>query len=144
MRRTLLSLAGSAVLSVGLFAAPASALVDQDGLVDVNISDNVVQVPVAAAVNLCDVTVAVLAQTADAFGNTSCDAVADSDARADRRGPSNVSQEGLVNVNVSGNTIQVPVAIAANICDVDLAVLALLVDTGTTACTANAGSNANA
>ncbi|MDQ3384875.1 MAG: DUF320 domain-containing protein [Actinomycetota bacterium] len=141
MRRTILSLAGSAALSIGLFAAPASAAVDQDGLVNVNLSDNVVQVPVAAAVNLCDVTVAILAAQADT-GNTQCDAVADSEARAERRGPSNVSQEGLVNVNVSGNTIQVPVAVAANICDVDLAVLALQIDTGEVACTARAGSRA--
>lgn len=33
-------------------------------------------------------------------------------------------QEGLVNLSVDGNTVQVPVGIAANVCDVDANVLA--------------------
>jgi hypothetical protein len=32
-------------------------------------------------------------------------------------------QAGLVNVNVEGNTVQVPISVAANVCDVDVAVL---------------------
>ncbi len=35
------------------------------------------------------------------------------------------TQEGLVNVNISGNNVQVPIGVAANICpDVDVAVIA--------------------
>src|SRR5215213_2493550 len=33
------------------------------------------------------------------------------------------TQEGLVNLDVSGNTVQVPIGIAANVCDVNVAVL---------------------
>jgi hypothetical protein len=33
-------------------------------------------------------------------------------------------QEGLVNVSVDGNTVQVPIAVAANVCGVSVAVLA--------------------
>lgn len=42
-----------------------------------------------------------------------------------------------------GNVIQVPVAVAANICDVNVAVLAEIADAGGT-CDAQAGSQARA
>jgi hypothetical protein len=141
MRRIIFALAVSAAMVLGL-AAPASSQPTQEGLVNVNISDNTVQVPIAAAVNLCDVNVAVLAEIVDEAG--SCDAVAGAEARdGGRRGPSNVTQDGLINVNVSGNVIQVPVAVAANICDVNVAVLAEIADAGGT-CDAQAGSRARA
>jgi hypothetical protein len=141
--RRILTLAASAVAAVGLYAAPASAdPPTQEGLVNVNLSDNTVQVPVAAAVNICDVNVAALAEIVDEAG--SCDAVAGADARQRGENPgSPVSQDGLINVNVSGNTIQVPVAVAANICDVNVAVLAELADEGGS-CDAQAGSQAQA
>jgi hypothetical protein len=142
MKRILVIVAGAA-MSIGLVAGPASAQPRQEGLINVNLSDNTVQVPIAAAVNICDLNVAALAEIIDAGGD-SCDAVAKSDAKDRRRGPSHVSQEGLVNVNVSGNTIQVPVAVAANICDVNVAVLATLIDVPGASCDARAGSNANA
>ncbi|MBD0328867.1 MAG: DUF320 domain-containing protein, partial [Thermoleophilia bacterium] len=44
-------------------------------------------------------------------------------AAATATGASAQNQTGLVNVNVSGNTIQLPVALAANVCDVTVAVL---------------------
>lgn len=41
------------------------------------------------------------------------------------------NQNGLVNINLEDNIVQVPVAIAANVCNVDVAVLVgLLADTG--------------
>jgi len=54
-----------------------------------------------------------------------------------------VFQEGLVNVNVQDVTVQVPAAVAANICDVNVGVIAEIVDTGGS-CDAHAGSQANA
>ncbi len=51
----------------------------QEGLVNVNVSDVVVKVPVSVAANICDVAVNVLAQQREA-GNVSCDAVASSEA----------------------------------------------------------------
>lgn len=57
---------------------------------------------------------------------------------------------GLVNVtivdavDISRVTVQLPVAVAANVCDVDVAILlAAIEDTGTANCTATAGSRAN-
>lgn len=140
--RRMLTLAASAAMAVGLYAAPAAAdPPTQEGLVNVNVSGTTVQVPVAAAVNICDVNVAALAEIVDQAG--ACDAVAGADAR-DRGGrPSHVRQDGLINVNVSDNTIQVPVAVAANICDVNVAVLAEIADQGGS-CDAQAGSQAQA
>jgi hypothetical protein len=51
---------GAAVLALGVFVSPAFA--QQEGLVNVNISDNntTVQVPVAVAAEVCGVTVDVI------------------------------------------------------------------------------------
>ena len=58
---------------------------------------------------------------------------------------------GLVNVtivdavDVNNNTVQIPLAIAANVCDVNLAVLvAEIVDTGSADCDATSSAVANA
>jgi hypothetical protein len=141
MRRIIFALTVSAAMIFGL-AAPASSQPTQEGLVNVNVSGNTVQVPIAAAVNICNVNVAALAELVAA--GEACDAVAGAEARdGGRRGPSNVTQDGLINVNVSDNVIQVPVAVAANICNVNIAVLAELAATGGT-CDAQAGSRARA
>ncbi len=124
-------------------AGPASAQTQQDGLVNVNIEDNVVQVPIAVAANLCDINVAILANQVDAGGAT-CTATADSQASAgpSQGGGGGTTQNGLVNVNIEGNTVQVPVSLAANICDINVAVLANQVDAGGATCTATAESMA--
>ena len=65
IRSTALSLAGVAVLGVGgvALAAPASAQpIFTGGLVNVNIEDVNVQVPIGVAANVCGVTVAVIAE----------------------------------------------------------------------------------
>ena len=51
-------------------------------------------------------------------------------------------QEGLVNVNLEGIDIGVPISVAANICDLDVNVLADSRQLGETACTAEAESTA--
>jgi hypothetical protein len=51
----------------------------QEGLVNVNVSDVVVKVPVSVAANICDVAVNVLSQMRER-GRVSCDAVAESEA----------------------------------------------------------------
>jgi hypothetical protein len=142
VRRFLLAglLAGS--LTAGA-AAPAAAQVTQTGLVNVNVEDVTLQLPIAIAANVCDVTVAVLVQDLR-------DGVADCEAEADaitvfepgEAGGGPTTQEGLVNLNVSDVTIQVPIAVAANICDVDILVLAQMVRDGTTTCDADASSRA--
>jgi hypothetical protein len=52
------------------------------------------------------------------------------------------TQEGLVNVNVSGVEVQLPIAIAANVCDVNVNVLARQFRDGGAECTSEAESGA--
>jgi hypothetical protein len=142
-KRRVMTAVATAAVSLGV-AGPASAQTQQTGLVNVNIEDNVVQVPVSVAANLCDINVAVLANLVDA-GGAQCDATAESLASA---GPSQggggpTTQTGLVNVNIEDNIVQIPVSVAANVCDVNVAVLAQVADTGDTACTATAQSLAS-
>jgi hypothetical protein len=135
---TAIALACSMALAL---ATGAMAQTNQSGLVNVNVADNVVQVPVAIAANICGVTVAVLA-TDLTDGTATCDALAGSGATVTPREPGGPTrQDGLINVNLSDNTVQIPVAAAANVCDVDVVVLAteiLLNDA--TECTARAGA----
>lgn len=123
--------------SVFGLAGPAAAQPQQNGLVNVNISDLDVQVPVGVAANICDVSVAALTQLAldDA---APCDAAADPDAITPAGGGGSPSQEGLVNVNVSDITVQVPIGVAANVCDVSVAVLTGLAIDDSAPCTASA------
>lgn len=123
------------------FPAGASAQSQQEGLVNVAVEDVVVQLPIAVAANVCDVNVAVLAELADQAGT--CTATADSAASAGPSGNDNVRQDGLVNVLVDDVVVQAPIALAANICDVNVAVLARVLDDAS-ACEAVAGSDARA
>lgn len=128
----------------GLVAAPASAANNQagDSLVNVQVGDVTVQVPVALAANLCDINVNVLAQQ-NTSGPTSCQA--DSDASASGPpgpgGSQNQAGDSLVNVQIGDVTIQIPVGIAANLCDVNANVLAEQNKMGPTTCTAQSSSS---
>ena len=65
IRSSVISLAGVAVLGVGAvaLAAPANAQpIFTGGLVNVNIEDVNVQIPIGVAANVCGVTVAVIAE----------------------------------------------------------------------------------
>jgi hypothetical protein len=122
----LLIVAAIATAAFGASAVPASAQNRQEGLVNVAVEDVTVQIPISVAANVCDVNVAVLAQMTDQA--RMCTATADSAASA---GPSQggpTRQEGLVNVLLDDVIVQVPVALAANICDVNVAVLADVAD----------------
>jgi hypothetical protein len=140
MRKTLALTLLACVVALAT-ATGASAQTQQTGLVNINVEDNVVQVPVAIAANICDVTVAVLVSDLT-DGSATCDALATSDATVTPRpsgGPTR--QDGLINVNLENNTVQIPIAAAANVCDVSVLVLAteiLLSDA--TECTAGAGA----
>lgn len=53
------------------------------------------------------------------------------------------TQNGLVNISLTNTTVQVPIGVAANVCDVNVALIATLVNTGgSTACTAVADATA--
>jgi hypothetical protein len=118
-------------------AVPASAQNRQEGLVNVAIEDLTVQLPISVAANVCDVNVAVLAQLQDAA--EACEATADSAATAGPSQGGSTRQEGLVNVLLDDVVVQVPVALAANICDLNVAVLAEVADDAA-ACSATAES----
>lgn len=139
MPRWLMALSLVALAALAL-AIPAQGA-RQSGLVNVNLEGNTVQVPVALAANVCDVDVALLVSDLR-DGTADCDALSTSeaDATVTPRGPGSTRQDGLINVNLENNTVQVPIAAAVNICDVSVLVLVTEVLGGATECTANAGA----
>jgi hypothetical protein len=114
--------AALATACLGITAAPAPAA-NQQGLVNVDLTGNTIQVPIGVAANVCDVSVAALS-TNTFGGNSVCTAVSRPSSNAGGGGGGGGGvQRGLVNVSVTGNTVQVPIGIAANVCDVTVAVL---------------------
>ncbi len=142
MKKAFVTLLATTFLAVGATVAPATAA-KQNGLVNINVGNNVVQVPVAVAANVCEIDVAILVGLLAEDGSTTCTAMADSGAMVTDR-PNNgggTRQDGLINVNLENNTIQIPIAVAANICDVDVAILVgAILETGATECDADAGA----
>ena len=141
MRKVFVTLL-AAICMAAAAAAPASAA-NQNGLVNINLEDNVVQVPVAIAANVCEIDVAVLVGILADTGSTTCDAEAFSGATVGSRpeGGGNTRQNGLINVNIEDNVVQVPIAAAANICDVEIAILVgAILEDDATQCDAKAGA----
>jgi hypothetical protein len=128
-------------LSLGIAAAPASAQT-QTGLVNVAVTDNTVQVPIAVAANVCGVQVGILAANL-AQGPVNCQAQGNAVAVAPAAGGgSTATQTGLVNIIVADNTIQIPVAVAANVCGVQAGVLAANLVQGPVRCVAQGNATA--
>ena len=126
--------AAVAATCLGIAAAPAPAA-NQQGLVNVDLTGNQIQVPIGVAANVCDVTVAAL--STNTFGGDSvCTAASRPTAHSSGGGGGGGVQRGLVNVSVTDNTVQVPIGIAANVCDVTVAVLSTGTFTGNDLCTA--------
>jgi DNA-binding protein len=135
-------LALAAVMMMAFAVAPASAQVDQEGLVNVNVGDANVQLPVTAAANVCNIAVGVLAQQVQ-DGNNECDAEARGQAiNRGGNGGGNVNQDGLVNVNVGDVNVQLPITAAANVCNVAVGVLAEQIQDGNNECFAQARGQA--
>ena len=135
------SLAAGA-LAIALVAPVSAANRAGDSLVNVQISDVTVALPISIAANVCDVNINVLAQMAD-VGDATCTADAESIATpgtGDGTGGGNQAGDSLVNVQVDDLFILVPVAVAANICDVNVNVLAAQLRLGEAACEATANS----
>jgi len=139
MKAMLVALAATCMVAAS--ASPAFGQSRQEGLVNVAVEDVVVQLPIAVAANVCDLNVAVLSEIADQAGT--CTATADSAATAGRGQGGNIRQNGLVNVLVDDVVVQAPIALAANICDVNVAVLARVLDDAS-ACEAVTGADAQA
>ena len=137
-----LILAAFATAAMGLVGSTAATAANQNGLVNVDVSNNTVQVPIGIAANVCDVAVNVLA-SATLTSPANCTAVSGATAYSTGNGGGGSSnQQGLVNLAITNNTIQVPIGIAANICDVAANVLATQTATGPATC--NATGNAGA
>lgn len=142
--RRVVAVAMSTAVAAGVIAGPAAAQ-PQSGLVNVDLSGNTVQVPVAVAANVCDLQVGVLAQGLTQ-GTVPCTALGTSVSRSTGTGgPSGGAQNGLVNIAANDNTVQVPIGIAANVCGVQAGVLASeLTQTGMALCDASATPTAGA
>ncbi len=122
------SLVAAAALTVAASGAFAQG---QEGLVNVAVDDNTVQVPVDVAANVCDVDVNVLAAQFVGSDETACEIDQKTAAQngiksngSNNAQGNNGQQNGLVNISVDGNTVQAPIGVAANVCDVDANVLA--------------------
>jgi hypothetical protein len=128
------------VMTLGLFAAPAAAQdTTQEGLVNLAIGDVTLQVPIGVAANVCGVNAGVLAsgeQTTDPVCKINADEAQQLSWTGN--GGGDVDQQGLVNVALGDVTLQVPIGIAANICGLNVAVLASGEQTTDPACVINA------
>jgi len=144
-RVKLSALVATASMAVCVAASPAAAQPQQQGLVNVAIVDNTVQIPVGIAATVCGVQVNILA-AANAQSPVDCTAVSDATATSGGGGGGGGggSQTGLVNLYVADNTIQVPVGIAATICGVQANVLAVGNLQEPTTCEAQGNADANA
>jgi hypothetical protein len=151
----------AAAQGVGTAGLVNVVLVD---FLDVNNNNVQIQVPVSVAANVCDVNAAVLVQQFADDGDATCDADATSFATAGSaqgggNGPGGgqggpfVGTAGLVNVvlvdvvDITGNNVQVqvPVSVAANVCDVNVAILVQeFQDTGAADCDSTSDSRATA
>jgi hypothetical protein len=141
-RRGACAFVAAAVVSLGVAAAPASA--QQQGLVNVEVTNNTVQVPVAVAANICGVDINVIA-TNTFGGNAICDATSHATAQGGGGGGGGGGpQSGLVNVDLSGNTVQVPIGVAANVCGVQADVIASNTFGGNALCTSTSRPEATA
>ena len=158
MRKLILAPVFAAAIALGAPSFAMAASNDQSGLVNVNLQDLALAIPVSVAVpigvaaNVCDVSVLSLQ---DPTGTTECTATNNSLALSraiglamtdPNGGGSSNHQSGLVNVNVQDLALAVPVSvalpigIAANVCDVS--VLSLQQQTGPTTCDATNTSTA--
>jgi hypothetical protein len=143
-RLSLLACLAGVVVAMAV-PASASAQPPQQGLVNVSISGLTVQIPVSVAANICDVNVAVLvAELQDAPADCTAEGTAGADAITPAGGNGGGGpQTGLVNVSVEGTTVQVPIAVAANVCDLNVAILVGLLVDDTASCEADASSIAH-
>ncbi len=157
------------VCALTLLAGTASAAFAQPnnrqtGLVNVNLQEIALAIPVSVAVpigvaaNVCNLSVAAVAALSQAGGECTAEsntmaltqamgeAVAGGDSNGGGGGANN-EQTGLVNVNVQGLAlalpvpVAVPVGIAANVCNVSVALVLALSQAGG-ACDATADASA--
>ena len=140
-RARLTALAATGALTLGV-AGSAEAQTTQEGLVNVNVENVTAQVPIGIAANVCDVNANVLAEQLR-LGGADCDATAESIATNGPNEGGPTRQEGLVNVNAEDIVVQIPVSLAANVCDVNVGVLSRQLRAGGAECDATADAIAD-
>jgi hypothetical protein len=129
IKRFLVSIISAGAIAAGgvVAAAPAGAQgpPTQQGLVNIAITDTAIAIPISLAANICDVNVAVLVdQLEDAPADCRADAGNETNIEfANGGGTGPPFQQGLVNVLVDNVAVVVPIGVAANVCDVNVAVL---------------------
>lgn len=145
LKRLIAPIMVAGALSIGAAAPAVAQPIFQNGLVNVALGNVTIQVPVAVAANICDVNVGVLVGDLRDEGSADCDSEAISNAEVTTGPPSTpIVQNGLVNVAIGDVTVQIPIAAALNVCDVNLAVLVGdFFDDGDATCEAVAGGGAS-
>jgi hypothetical protein len=123
-RRVAAAVVATSVLAFGLSAVPAGAATQQNGLVNVSLTNTTIQVPVAVAANICNVTANVIAANNFTPNGSPCTSTSTPSATGGGGGGGNTSQQGLVNVALTNTTVQIPIGVAANVCNVTANVLA--------------------
>lgn len=124
---------GAGALSMGAAGAPAMAAT-QDGLVNVDLTNTNVQVPVGVAADVCGVTANVIA-TGSFTGNSLCTSTSRPSAQGGSGG-GHSNQRGLVNVALVNTNVQIPIGVAANVCGVAVNLLSAGSVAGSTTCSA--------
>jgi len=114
-----------------LWASLAHA--QQEGLVNISIDDNTFQVPIGVAAQVCNVNVGVIQEATANGGTFECEQgdvnnpllenTQNSNAGGNGQGGGGGGQEGLVNISIDGNTFQVPIGVAAQVCNVNVGVI---------------------
>lgn len=129
-------------LGLGTPLATAQAATTQNGLVNVSLTNTTIQVPVGVAANICNVSANVLTSL---VGNQAapCTAFATATATAPAMQGGNTRQSGLINISATNTTVQVPIAIAANVCNIAVNVLATQVANGAATCRAVSSTSAH-
>jgi hypothetical protein len=137
LRKFLGATLASGALALALVGPVGAANRAGNTLVNVQVSDVTVLIPISVAANICDTTVNVLSNAIDGTEPV-CTATAESAASpGNNGGGGNTAGDSLVNVQLDDVFIAVPVGVALNLCDTSVNLLATDVDTGMLTCDAS-------
>jgi hypothetical protein len=137
IKRVLAGTLVTGALTLALVSPAAAANRAGNTLVNVQVSDLTILVPISVAANICDTTVNILANNIDGVTPV-CTATADSAASPGNGGGGggNTAGDSLVNVQLDDIFVAVPVGVALNLCDTSVNLLSTQVETGMLTCDA--------
>ena len=138
IKRVLAGTLVTGALTLALVSPAAAANRAGNTLVNVQVSDVTILVPISVAANLCDTTVNILSNNIDG-AEPVCTATAETAASpGNGGGGGNTAGDSLVNVQIDDVFVAVPVALALNLCDTTVNLLATDLETGMPTCDASA------